>query len=59
MAQYASDSGNGKTAFNDVDQCLRYHFHFLSKKFSPFFLRQRRSFILPRKPDLFIDDNML
>lgn len=23
VAQYASDSGNGKTAFNDVDQCLR------------------------------------
>ncbi|XP_054798650.1 uncharacterized protein LOC129303386 [Prosopis cineraria] len=22
VAQYASDSGNGKTAFNDVDQCL-------------------------------------
>ncbi|KAG5018515.1 hypothetical protein AAZX31_06G051700 [Glycine max] len=23
VAQYASDSGNGKTAFNDVDECLR------------------------------------
>ncbi|OWM63311.1 uncharacterized protein LOC116192212 [Punica granatum] len=23
VAQYASDSGNGKTAFDDVDQCLR------------------------------------
>lgn len=23
VAQYASDSGNGKTAFNDVDDCLR------------------------------------
>ncbi|EXB74892.1 hypothetical protein L484_018600 [Morus notabilis] len=23
VAQYASESGNGKTAFNDVDQCLR------------------------------------
>lgn len=24
VAQYASDGGNGNTAFNDVDQCLRY-----------------------------------
>ncbi|KAK6927213.1 hypothetical protein RJ641_005804 [Dillenia turbinata] len=24
MAQYASDDGNGQTAFNDVDRCLRY-----------------------------------
>ncbi|KAJ4708893.1 Apicidin F synthase [Melia azedarach] len=23
VAQYASDAGNGKTAFDDVDQCLR------------------------------------
>lgn len=24
MAQYASDNGNGKTASDSVDQCLRY-----------------------------------
>jgi hypothetical protein len=24
VAQYASDNGNGKTASNSVDQCLRY-----------------------------------
>lgn len=26
VAQYASDSGNGKTAFQSVDQCIRYYF---------------------------------
>lgn len=28
VAQYASDNGNGKAAFNDVDHCLRYCRHF-------------------------------
>lgn len=28
VAQYASDAGNGKSAFNEVDQCLRYRFYF-------------------------------